>query len=57
MQVNHEEVDTMLNGRQRRIEDNMMVMQQEVGTQRKGWSEVRAVLNASRLWRFIRPKY
>lgn len=45
MQVNHEEVDTVLGGRRKRIEDSMKHMQQGVEAQSKGWSEVRAVLS------------
>lgn len=41
MQVNHEEVDAVLNSRRKRIEDNMMHMQRGVGIQTEGWSEVR----------------
>lgn len=44
MQVNHEEVDSVLNGRQKRIEDNIMHMQQEVGAQSKEWTEVISVV-------------
>lgn len=41
MQVNHEEVDTVLNGRRKRIESNMMHMQRGVEIQSEGWSQVR----------------
>ncbi|CAM9215091.1 unnamed protein product, partial [Hapterophycus canaliculatus] len=40
MQVNHEEVDTVLGDRQKLIEDKMMHMQREVGSKSKGWTEV-----------------
>lgn len=40
MQVNHEEVDTVLNARVKHIKDGMMHMQQEVETQRQGWTKV-----------------
>ena len=43
MQVNHEEVDTVLGGRRKRIEDKMKQMQRGVEAQSKGWSEVGAV--------------
>lgn len=43
MQVNHEEVDTVLRGRRKRIEDNLKQMQRGVEIQSKGWSEVGAV--------------
>jgi len=43
MQVNHEEVDTLLGGRRKRIEDNMTFMQQKIDDQSKGWSQVRGV--------------
>lgn len=43
MQVNHEEVDTVLGDRQKRIEDKMMHMQREVESKSKEWVEVRAV--------------
>ena len=41
MQVNHEEVDTVLGGRQKRIEDNIKHMQRGFEAQSEGWSEVR----------------
>lgn len=49
MQVNHEEVDTVLNDRQQRINGSIMRMRQEIETQRKGWTEVRVVPKAALL--------
>ena len=47
MQVNHEEVDTVLNGRRKKLEDKMTHMQRGVGAQSKGWSEVRTVASGT----------
>lgn len=41
MQVNHEEVDTVLGGRRKRIEDRMKQMQRRVESQSEEWSDVR----------------
>lgn len=61
MQVNHEEVDTVLGDRQKRIQDNMMHMQREVESKSKEWIEVRVKthlcpvrLNFSFRGRFVR---
>lgn len=48
MQVNHEEVDRVLGGRRKRIEDNMKHMQRGVEAQSEGWSEVRTVCRPKR---------
>ncbi len=49
MEVNHEEVDTLLGGRRKRIEDNMTFMHQKIDDKSKGWSQVRGVGYIARL--------
>lgn len=45
MQINHEEVDSVLISRTERIAENMMHMRREIGAKSKEWAEVCALMS------------